>query len=1141
MKYVVVLCLLIASHAAGSPFCVLPGDTLTGGGRPYAAHSVLATGSWYKIGITGGGVYKIDIPLLQSLGINTSGLSARAVRLYGNGGQLLPEDNQRSRPDDLREVALRVSDGGDGILDGNDYLMFYAPGPHRWQYQSFDGSYSHEYHLYSDTAYYFLTIGGEGKRITQEGTGTPANRYVDSYDYYAFYEQDSVNLLSSGKQWWGRPFGDNGGLTRYYPFALPMVEGNSALRVKARVAGRSVSGSRFELAVNDELTGTLFVAPVSGNIFEGVASVAVGSFPAVTGTKDVNIRLRFLPGSAGAQGWLDYLEVQGRSILAMPAAGQLTFRDAGSVNAGGVAAYRLRVQGTPVSIWDVYDIYQPVQLETQVYPDSVTFRRDCGVLREFVAFTAGAIMRPFPLGMVANQDLHGSSGQDMVIITTAALMPAARRLAAYHQAHDGLLATVVDVQQVYQEFASGTPDPTAIRDFLKMYYDRGEPVKYLLLFGDASYDYKDRVVNNTNLVPTWQSVASTDAINSYGTDDYYGFLDDDDDIRDNGRKNLLDIAIGRIPVRQLADAEQVVDKIAGYHSPAHFGSWRTRMMFVADDEDHNLHLEDAEAVSAVAARQAAVLTTDKVYLDAFPQEAGAGGSRYPAVNEAIRRGMSNGMLIWNYSGHGSYTRLAEEAVVTDAALGDWRTAGHLPLLVTATCDFAPFDNPAILSLGEKLLLHPDGGVIALMTTTRAVLAYSNRVMHMNYLRAALTPGASGRMPSLGMAAMQAKNETYRTSGDIANNRKFQLLGDPALTLAFPSYKVVTDSINGIAVGSGMDTLRALGTYVVSGHVEDIDGQAVADFTGTIYTTVYDKPAVKRTLGNDPDSEITDYKVQRNMLYNGRQTVERGKFRYTFVVPRDIDYKAGAGKIVYYAAGEKMDAAGVLDSVQIGGTAVAGRDETGPSVRVYLDNEWFRDGGITSEHPVLLVHLADSSGINTTGYGIGHQMTGMLDDTGEYFILNDYFEASLNSYRRGSIRYPLYDLSEGWHELEVRAWDTYNNSGKARIRFKVVKASTLAIEEAGNYPNPFYDVTRFFFHHNQQGEFLELYLEVFTGAGQRVKSKRETIKVSGQRYEGMLWDGSSNSGARVVPGIYYYRLTVSQEGKKKVLSGKLMRL
>ncbi|ASZ10790.1 type IX secretion system sortase PorU [Chitinophaga pendula] len=1141
MKYVVLLCLLMTSVAAASPSDVLRGDTLAGGGRPYAAHSVLASGSWYKLGITAGGVYKIDISLLQSLGINTNRLSAGTIRLYGNGGQLLPEDNQRSRPDDLREVALQVSDGGDGILDGNDYLLFYAPGPHRWQYQSFDGSYSHTYHLYSDTAYYFLTTGGEGKRIAQEGTTAAVNRRVDSYDYYAFYEQDSVNLLNSGKQWWGRSFGDNGGLTRYYPFTLPMVEGSSGLRVKARVAGRSGVGSRFELAVNEELAGTVFIAPVSGNIFEGVASVASGSFQTAVRTKDVNIRLRFIPRGAGAQGWLDYLEVQGRSILAMPAAGQLAFRDAGSVNTGGVAAYQLRVKGMPVSIWDVSTIDQPVQLETQVYADSVTFRRDCGLLREFVAFTPGAAMRPFPLGAVANQDLHGSSGADMIIITTAALLPAARRLAAYHQAHDGLSVQVTDVQQVYLEFAGGTPDPTAIRDFLKMYYDRGQAGKYLLLFGDASYDYKNRVANNTNLVPTWQSAASTDAINSYGTDDYYGFLDDDDDILDSGRKNLLDIAIGRIPVRQLGEAEQVVDKIAGYHSPDHFGSWRTRMMFVADDEDHNLHLEDAEAVSAVAARQAAVLTADKVYLDAFPQIAGAGGSRYPAVNEAIRRGMSNGMLIWNYSGHGSYTRLAEEAVVTDAALTEWKTAGHLPLLVTATCDFAPFDNPAILSLGEKLLLQPDGGVIALMTTTRAVLAYSNRVIHMNYLHAALTPGASGRMPSMGMAAMRAKNETYRTSGDIANNRKFQLLGDPALTLAFPSYKVVTDSINGMAVGAGVDTLRALGMYEVSGHVEDLDGKPVTDFTGMIYSTVYDKPSVKRTLGNDPESEVADYTVQRNVLYSGRHTVAGGKFRYTFVVPKDIDYKAGEGKIVYYAAGEKVDAAGVLGAVQIGGTAVADKDETGPAIRVYLDNEWFKDGGITGENPVLLVHLADSSGINTTGYGIGHQMTGMLDGTGEYFILNDYFEASLNSYRRGSIRYPLYNLPEGWHDLEVRAWDTYNNSGKARIRFKVVKASTLAIEEAGNYPNPFYDVTRFFFHHNQQGQLLELHLEVFTGAGQLVKSKRETIKVSGQRYEGMLWDGTSNSGAHAAPGIYYYRLTVSQEGRKRVLSGKLMRL
>jgi len=1112
------------------------------GQRTYAPHSVLAAGNWHRLAVTRPGIYKVTVAQLAGMGIPTQALPATAVRIFGSGGQMLPENNRIPRYDDLPETALLVADGGDGLLNGDDYVLFYAPGPHVWQYQAASNTFTHRYNLYSDTAWYFLTVGENGRRVAADAQPPVHTVEVTAFDYHAFHEKDSINLVSSGKQWWGPVFSSTPGsvLSRNYTFTLPAAP-LGPVQVRARAAARS-SGSRFDISVGRQAAGSLYLAPVSGNIFEAFATSATGTFSAAAASPQVEVGVQFSAGN-GDQGWLDYLELQARCPLVLPAGEPLFFRDAASVNAGAAARFVLENAGAATQVWDVTDALQPVQLSVLRSGSRLQFVRDAAVLREYVAFDPAQLPQPLYAGTVPNQDLHATPAADMLIITTPALRPAADRLAAYHTAHNQLQVQVVNVQEIYNEFASGSPDPAAIRDFVKMCYDRGGGTagpRYLLLFGDASFDYRHRLQGNTNLVPTWQSEASLDLINSYPSDDFFGFLDDTDDITDINTHNQLDIAIGRLPVQTLTQAQQIVDKITGYHDTASFGPWRNRLTFVADDGDDNLHLQDAEAVSTVAGQSWPGGIQDKIYLDAYPKIPSAGGSRYPEVNSAIQRGMHNGNLVWNYTGHGSYSRLAEEVVVDATTVRDWDNAGRLPLMITATCDFAPFDNPGYTSLGEQLLLQPGGGAIALMTTTRAVFAYSNRVMNANYLQAAFTPLANGRMPTLGEAAMLAKNLTYANYSDVANNRKFQLLGDPALTLAFPQYRVVTDAINGHDAHMVTDTLKALGKYVVKGHITDAQGQPVTDFNGILDITVYDKPATLRTLGNDAGSVPADYTLQQQVLFRGRQSVQNGQFSCTFMVPKDIDHRPGAGKISYYAAAAQADAGGWFNGYQVGGTAAnPATDTTGPHIQAFLDTELFRNGSITGPDPVLYVKLGDSSGINTSGYGIGHDMVAELDSSGQYYVLNDFYTASLNDFRSGVIRYPLYDLPEGPHVLTVKAWDTYNNSGTATLHFVVIKSSTLAVQDAGNYPNPFTGETRFFFTHNQQGQLLDVTLQVFTSQGQLVKTKRETINATGSRYDGMLWNGTADSGAKLPPGIYFYRITVSTNKNTKISSGKLI--
>jgi len=1115
----------------------------TGNGR-FAPQSVLANGTWYKIATSTPGIYKIDVSFLKNMGIPGTSLSSASLQLYGNGGQMLPEDNAAPRYDDLQEIAMMVIDGGDGVLDGNDYILFYAAGPHRWAYTPATGQYRHQYHLYSDSAYYFLTVGQNGRRIPVETTTPPATTTVSTYDFHAFYEKDSINFLSSGKQWWGALFGHvpGGSIQRHFSFALPAIP-EGPVRLTARAAARGGSTSRFEWQMNGNGVGYLDLGPVNGNIFEAVATAAEGTFMGTANAMNVDVGVNFVPGGNDARGWLDYLEIQARSPLVMPAAGTLFFRDASSIASGGYARFVLQQAAAQTRIWDVTDALSPVQVKTSPQGTSWAFVRSCAQLREYIAFEEKGWLSPVFNGMVANQNLHGEAPAAMLIITIPSFLPAANRLAAYHQTRDGLDMKVALVPDIYNEFAAGTPDPVAIRDYVKMHYTRsGGKMKYLLLLGAASFDYKNRVKDNTSFVPSWQSQASLDPINSYVSDDFFGLLEATGDIEQPGTSHLMNLGIGRIPVKDAVAADKAVNKIINYHTPASFGPWRNEVTLVADDEDRNLHFMDAEAVGEVIAGTGKALHIDKIYLDAYASVADPGGSRYPTVNTAINQQMQKGTLIWNYSGHGSNSRLAAEAVVDDNSLKAWNNEHKLPLLITATCDFVPFDNPAITSLGEKILLQEKGGAIALMSTTRAVFAASNKVMNVNYFQAALTPQANGAKPSLGMAIREAKNATTLQNGDMVNNRKFQLMGDPALTLAFPEYRVVTDSINGKVAGGATDTLKALGKYVIKGYITTAGGARVNNYSGTLYTTVYDKPAIKSTLGNKGDSYPAEFAVEEHILFKGIQTVENGLFTITFVVPKDIDYRNGPGNISYYTANAEKDGSGFFDQVTVGGAVTdAPDDQQGPFIKAYLDDPFFRDGGITGENPVLIAELADSSGINASGYGIGHDMVATLDDGTQYFILNDYFEASLNSYTRGVIRFPLPQLQAGPHVLEVKAWDANNNSNSVKLHFTVVKASSLAIEQVSTYPNPFHDVTRVVFTHNQQGQELDIHMQIYNSRGQGVKTMRHTINASGSRFDGVLWNGTGDNGAKLSPGVYFYRITVKGNGNEKVWGGKLLLL
>jgi hypothetical protein len=1119
-----------------------------GAQRSYADHSVLAQGDWFRIGIREPGVYRVDLAFLASLGV-TVPIPSSSIRLYGNGGKMVPESNADPRPDDLRENAIMVVDGGDGLLNGNDYFLFYADGPDSWSPDAAGRRFSHRKNLYSDVAYYYLTVQGNGLRIPQQSTPPPTGMSVTSFDERIFHELDTVNFLSSGKEWYGEEFSAIPGrpASRTFPIDLPHIDPSAPVTVNSFVIARSIGQvSRFDVRLNGAALFQHTVSPLGGLPNE---PVAIPSQLAGTGTisqPSITLQYTFTPGSVNGQGWLNWFEVAFRRKLDLTGLGQLRFRDWSSVAPGGSAEFTLQCAADNTQVWEVSDPIHPLLMSSALSGSQLQFRQESSVLREYVAFQPGGAFLPTAAGKVANQDLHAAKATQLIILTTAPLMEAANRIADHHRQQDRWQVTVTDMATVYNEFSGGSPDPSAPRDYVKMFYDRaGKDTtlrpRYLLLLGAASFDYRNRAAQGVNGVPAYESPESLDPLATYVSDDFFGLLDDGDDVNSVSPAGLLDIGVGRIPAKDAAAAGSVAAKISRYTGETARGPWRNQVSFTADDEDDNIHLNDAEYISGIASTTSPRLNITKTYLDAFKQESSAGGSRYPAVNAAIGSRIYAGTLIWNYNGHGGSSRLAEEDILNREGVDGWNNENRLPLFITATCDFAPYDNPSVDALGSNILLRDRTGGIALMTTTRPVFAFSNRIINANYLRIALEQQADGSFLSLGDAVKRTKNLTYQTAGDVANNRKFTLLGDPALTLAFPRLDVRTTQVNGKPVGAVPDTLKALDRYTISGLVTDRNGNWQQGFNGMVYPSIYDKEQTVTTLGNDPSSPVTTFRVRTAQIYNGKVQAVNGRFSFTFIVPKDISYPFGEGRISYYASGAGVDAGGYTPGIIIGGLGNGVQDDhQGPRIKAYLNDEKFVNGGLSNENPVLIIKLADSSGINIVGTGIGHSMTAVLDgDTRNTLVLNDYYEAEPDSYQRGTVRFQMPKLDEGLHSLTIRAWDVFNNSSDYILDFKVLRKEKLELRHVLNYPNPFTTSTRFWFEHNRPGESLRVQVQVLTITGKLVKTMVKTIITDGNRSDDVEWDGRDDYSGKLGRGVYIYRLQVSTaDGQREEVLGKL---
>jgi hypothetical protein len=752
------------------------------------------------------------------------------------------------------------------------------------------------------------------------------------------------------------------------------------------------------------------------------------------------------------------------------------------------------------------------------------FRVPTDTIREFVIFDGSAFYPVSSFSRVDNQDLHATGNVDFVIVSHPTFLGEAGRLADHHIQHDNMSVLIVTPEQVYNEFSSGSQDISAIRDFMKMLYDRagpGEEPKYLLLFGDASYDYLNRVTDNSNFVPAFQSAESLDPVESFVTDDFFGILDDNEGGNAAGE---MDLGVGRFPVRSVEEAREAVNKVLHYtaQSDSVKNDWRNILCFVADDEDNNIHMNQTEDLTGMIQANHKEYNIDKIYLDAYPQVSTPGGARYPEVNSAINQRITRGALIINYVGHGGELGWAHERVLEIPDIKSWANFDRMPVFITATCEFTRYDDPGFISAGEWVFLNPDGGGISLFTTTRPTFAGLNDYLTTNFYTHAFNK-TNGEFPRMGDLIVLSKQGI---SGNI-NTKKFVLLGDPAMQIAYPRYSVVTTAVNGNPVSPVPDTLKALDPVMISGEIRDDSGNRMTGFNGTLFATVYDKASEIVTLGNDGETPLHFF-LRKNIIYKGKTEVSAGEFSFSFIVPKDIAYQYGSGRISYYARSTETDANGFDEGIVVGGYSnnpVA--DTSGPVIRMFMNDTLFVNGGITDQNPVLLALVSDESGINTVGNGIGHDITAILDDnTKDLLILNDYYQSDLNTYKSGYIAYPFFGLSEGYHTLRLKVWDVYNNSSEAAIGFQVMPSSSLVMVDIFNYPNPFRYQTTFSFSYNHPNTSMDVSIDLYNMMGMRIRTLRRTVYTSGYRTNEITWDGTSDSGMIVGSGTYVYFLRIT---------------
>ncbi len=1084
----------------------------------YASESVLNSGKWVKIQVAEDGIYKLTAADLKKMGFS----NLDKVAVYGYGGWPLDEDFSTTYIDDVPEVAVWRS---------ADYLLFYGKGPRKWEYSSSDKSFIHTNNPYSNYGYYFVSEKETtGRTMEKAASAAGATLQVTTFDDYVLHEEELVSVNSSGRELYGESFTST--LSRDFTISVPGItndEGKATLSFISRGNGTITMNVDGNALISGSVSVPSDEYEVARELYRERAwmadkgeTVKVNIGYSTTGHKNVH---------------LNYFRLQMKRQLKVY--DNYTFFR--SLSARGNAS-RFVIQGADAStlVFDVTDGVNPQQMETSLNGTELSFSIPASAsLREFVVVKPSQIKAPVTVGEVANQNLHALPQQDMIIIAQPNFTTQAERLAEAHRTKDNLTVRVVTPESIYNEFSSGTPDATAYRRFMKMFYDRktseADAPKYLLLFGDGSFDNRKltsawKSVDMSNMLLTYQTENSLSS-QSYVIDDYFGFLDDADNKKSLQNKKLC-LGIGRFPIRTVEQATQMVDKVISYMENRNIGSWKNNLCFMADDGSNTdgfmtEHMEFADQLAGYVESEHPEFLVNKLYYDAYKKDMTAG--TYPDVRSGLQKLLKDGLLLFNYTGHGGTTALSDEKVLTQTDINQF-TYTHLPVWVTATCDFTRFDD-LNTSAGEDVFLNKSSGGIALFTTVRVAYSRPNFPINDNVIRN-LFERNNGRRRTLG-EVMQATKNTLSSVYKLG----FCLIGDPAVKMAYPEFGMKVTTVNGQSVDGNSISFKALEKITVEGEVLDASGQLVTDFTGIVNPTVKDSKVTVTCLKNSnkddsPAFTFTDYP---NTIFIGNDSVRNGKFSFTFTVPKDISYSNLQGKMNLYAVDTESgnEAQGNFDNFIVGGTSdTAETDTIGPEIRaLYLNDTTFVDGGQVNTTPYFVAELWDKSGVNITGSSVGHDMMLVIDEsTVLSYNLNSYYELLLGEDGTGIVKFPIPALEPGKHTAEFWVWDILNNSTVRTFTFEVVEGLKPFLFDVIATPGIAREQVTFHLMHNRPESRMRVGIMVYDLAGRQLW-KHEESGTSGlfENYT-VSWDLTSG-GARMRPGVYIYRAAISTDNSK----------
>jgi hypothetical protein len=1093
------------------------------------ASSVLASGGWYRIPVTDEGIYRIDAAYLGALGINVGAVDPRTIKIFGNGGQEVPESIFASRDSDLVENAIYVAGESDGTFDAGDFVLFYARGTRAWRYDAAAKTLRHYLHHYTETNTCWLTVGGSaGKRMQlQPSSGEAATVVPRKFTDGVAVEEELVNLVASGKDWYGQALSPGTSFTH--------------VNLLSGLLPDDVIVYRYTMVAHSDYPPSFTVKENATGVQLGVHGLGIGSFYSyatagtfqTAGTSNLpggssQLNFTFNSQSVGAAGWIDWIEIL--YPRAFNGIGEyLRFR---SPDTAAVVEYQLGgFSGTsPPMVFNV-TASSDVRVVAGLGAAYVFRARETGGSpSEYCAAGPASWKTPAVGQKVPNQNLRGiAPGYDFIIVTSPEFMSAATRLQQYREdpTHGDLSTLVVDVAQVYNEFSGGLPDVAGIRDFLKYASDRWtRRPQYVLFLGGASYDYKGILGSRSSYVPTWQSAESRSDVYSWATDDFYAKF---------GPTDALSLVLGRISSRTPAEASLVIDKIMRYEQRSVRDNWKMRVLYIADDawtsdrgdSDGTQHADQAEELATVFTPDE--VEKKKIYIAEYPTVNTAQGRRKPGAYQDIIDQVNRGMLIVNYTGHGNPTLLAHENIFNvQTSIPQLTNADRLCLFFLATCNFSQFDDPKRYTGSEVLMNKPEGAAVAVISAARKVFADDNAFLNQRTYAHLFTQDRFGRVivnrPAAALFLFKSLERNYD------NDQKYFFMGDPTMQLQFPRGYATIDSVNGQSAVSGGGNasasaiqLKSLSLVTVKGSIRDTADQVDGSFGGSVTLVVNDASQRITIVNFYPGAPPWRYNATGGTIYHGVNSVTNGRFTASFIVPKDIAYadSTSRGRLVAYFSDASADGAGYTGDVRIGGTdSTARNDGQGPSIALYLDSRGFRSGDMVGEKPVLYADLKDSSGINTSGSGIGHRIEAWVNNSTQSKDVTSHFTNKLNSYSEGTVQYPLIDLPQGRNTLRLRAWDSFNNSATAETYFEVSSSDHLTLSDVFNYPNPFAGSTIFTFRQNQAVP-LSVAIKIYTLAGRLIQTL-ETMS-AGEPFIRIPWDGRDRDGDAIANGVYLYKV------------------